>query len=621
MAHDTRSAADAVTAKTATSNVLFNEDLAPVPPEGRTWRTYNFITLWLGMSSQIPTYLVAAGLITLGMNWWQAIGTVALGNALILIPILLNSYVGTRYGIPFPVFARASYGVFGANLPALMRGAVACGWFGIQCWIGGTALNLAIAAVFPDWNAFGGQVAGNPVGMWISFSIFWAIHMYIIYRGMETLRRFQTWAAPIVLIFGLGLATWMIIAARGFGPLLADPGKLNTPGEFFPLFVPALVGVMALWATLSLNVPDFTRFASNQRSQLIGQAFALPTAMTLFASLGVIMASGSRVVFGTTIWDPVVLAGKITVPLVAMLALLGAAIATLTVNMSANVVSPSYDFANVAPRLISRRTGGLLVGFLGVVTQPWRLLSSPSGFIFDWLGTYGGGMGAIAAVMIIDYWVVRRRTLRVNDLFAARGIYRFTGGWNTRALVATLVGLFIAWGGLVIPALKPLANYGWFAGFFGAALTYWALATAFPPPAATQDATELDEGLLFVNGTLMRGLELHENLAGAQFLEETTTAPRYRLHSIGDIHPGMYEVEPGEGGAAVSGELYRVPDDVLKRVLDGEPDGLYRGPVELADSRRVPGILYQRDLASKHPEITTHGGWRQYRAATSTSAP
>lgn len=541
---------------------------------------------------------------------------------MILIPILLNSYVGTRYGIPFPVFARASYGVFGANLPALMRGAVACGWFGIQCWIGGTALNLAIAAIFPDWKAFGGQVAGNPVGMWISFTIFWAIHMYIIYRGMETLRRFQTWAAPIVLIFGLGLAAWMTIAAHGLGPLLADPGKLNTPSEFFPVFVPALVGVMALWATLSLNVSDFTRFASNQRSQLIGQTIALPTAMTLFASLGVIMASGSRVVFGVAIWDPVVLAAKITVPLMAMLALIGAAIATLTVNMSANVVSPSYDFANVAPRLISRRTGGLLVGFFGVVTQPWRLLSSPSGFIFDWLGTYGGGMGAIAGVMIIDYWVVRRRALRVSDLFAARGIYRFTGGWNMRALVATLVGLFIAWGGLVIPALKPLANYGWFAGFFGAALTYWALAKASPPPAAMQDATELDDGLLFVNGTLMRGLELHENLAGAQFLEETTTAPRYRVHSIGDVHPGMYKVEPDkEGGAAIWGELYRVPGDVLKRVLDGEPDGLYRGAVELADGRQVPGILYQRDLAGKHPEITVYGGWRQYRAATAPSAP
>lgn len=486
----------------STDTTLYNEDLAPVPPEGRTWKTYNFITLWVGMSSQIPTYLVGAGLITLGMNWWQAIGTVALGNALILIPILLNSYVGTRYGIPFPVFVRGSYGVFGANLPALMRGAVACGWFGIQTWIGGTAINLGITAVYPGWQDLGGEVGGNPIGMWISFAVFWAIHMYIIYRGMETLRRYQTWAAPIVLAFGLGLATWMIVAADGLGPLLSDPGTLNTPAEFFAVFVPALVGVMALWATLSLNVLDFTRFASNQRAQLIGQSVALPAAMTLFAALGVLMASGSRVVFGTAIWDPVELAGKITIPPLALIALLGAAIATLTVNMSANVVSPSYDFANVAPQYISRRTGGFLVGFFGVVSQPWLLLSSPSGFIFDWLGTYGGGMGAIGGVMITDYWIVRRRMLNVGALFDRRGSYRFTKGWNMRGLIATFVGLFIAWGGLIIPAMESVADYGWIAGFFGAAVSYWVLAKFFPPSpensAGEQQAVSLvsEKGLL-----------------------------------------------------------------------------------------------------------------------------
>jgi len=474
-------------AETLTDERLYNKDLAPVPASGRTWKTYNYITLWLGMSSQIPTYLVGAGLITLGMNWWQAIGTVALGNALILIPILLNSYVGTRYGIPFPVFSRASYGLFGANLPALMRGIVACGWFGIQCWIGGTAINLGIAAAFPGWLEFGGNVGGNPIGMWISFGIFWLIHMYIIYRGMETLRRFQTWAAPIVLAFGLGLAIWMIVAAEGFGPILVEPGKLNTFGEFMPVFIPSLVGVMALWATLSLNVSDFTRFAKNQKAQLIGQAVALPTAMTLFASLGVIMASGSHVVFGTAIWDPVELAGKIEIPIVAMIAMLGAAVATLTVNMSANVVSPSYDFANVAPHRISQRTGGLLVGFLGIVSQPWLLLSSPSGFIFDWLGTYGGGMGAIAGVMIVDYWIVRRRRLNAERLYTRTGPYRFIGGWNMRALAATVIGLFIAWGGFLIPAMSFMTTYGWFAGFFGAGLAYWALALLFPSPAVADE--------------------------------------------------------------------------------------------------------------------------------------
>jgi NCS1 family nucleobase:cation symporter-1 len=472
---------------------LYNEDLAPVPPSGRTWTTYNYLTLWVGMSSQIPTYLVAAGLITLGMNWWQAIGTVAIGNALILIPILLNSHVGAKYGIPFPVFVRASYGVVGANLPALMRGAVACGWFGIQCWIGGTAINLGIAAIFPGWNDLGGSLGGNPIGMWISFAIFWALHMYIIWKGMDALRRFQTLAAPIVLLFGLGLAAWMVVKADGFGPILSDPGRLNSVGEFMPVFIPSLVGVMALWATLSLNVPDFTRFARNQRAQLIGQAIALPTAMTLFAAIGAIAASGSKVVFGEAIWDPVQLAGRISIAPIEALAMAAAAIVTLTVNMSANVVSPSYDFSNVAPHRISRRTGGLLVGFLGVVSMPWKLLSSPSGFIFNWLGGYGGGMGAIAGVMIVDYWIVRRGRLRVDELFSANGAYRYTGGWNLRAVAATAVGLVLAWGGYVIPSLHDLTDYGWFAGFFAAGIAYWAIAVAFPVEAASVATATLRE--------------------------------------------------------------------------------------------------------------------------------
>ncbi len=483
-----RSTPSPVDAPRRANDQLYNEDLAPVPRSGRTWSTYNYTTLWFGMSSQIPTYLIGAGLIALGMNWWQAILTVALGNALILIPILLNSYVGARYGIPFPVFVRSSYGVFGANLPALLRAAVACGWFGIQVWIGGTAINIGIAALIPGWLQFGGTLAGNSVGMWISFAIFWALHILIIYRGMDTLRRFQTWAAPVILAFGLGLAAWMIIAAGGLGQILADPGRLNTAESFFPVFIPSLVGVMALWATLSLNVLDFTRFAKNQKSQLIGQAVSLPSAMTLFAALGVILASASNVVYGAPIWDPVVLAAKIEIPIVLALAMLGAAVATLTVNMSANVVSPAYDFANLAPRYISRRTGGFLVGFFGVVTQPWLLLSSPDTFIFDWLGTYGGGMGAIGGVMIADYWLVRRRKLNVDALFSATGPYRFTRGWNLVALISTAVGLFIAWGGLVIPALSFLSEYGWFAGFFGAGLCYWALSRIFPG----QTVTEVD---------------------------------------------------------------------------------------------------------------------------------
>jgi len=490
--------------ETTGSERLYNEDLAPATQNQRSWGTYNYITLWIGMSSQIPTYLAAGGLIAIGMNWWQAILTVAIANILILIPILLNGYVGAKYGIPFPVMVRASFGVFGANLAALMRAAVACGWFGIQTWIGGTALNLALIAIIPAWKTFGGAFDGYPGGMWICYLVFWGLNVYIIFKGMDTLRRFQAWAGPFVLLFGIGLLVWMITSAKGLGPILTSPGKFNTLSEFLPVFIPALTGIMGLWATLSLNVPDFTRFARNQRAQLIGQSIALPTAMTLFAAIGAVIASASAIVYGHAIWNPVDLAGRITIPVAAFITLLDAALVTLAVNIAANVVSPAYDFANLAPKYIDRRTGGLLVGFIGVVMQPWKLLASPSGFIFTWLGGYGAGMGAVAGIMIADYWLSRRRHLVVRQLYYARGLYSYWHGWNWRALLATAVGLFLAWGGDVIPAMQPLVQYGWFLGFFVSGLLYWGISALSPMPVETT-AASLDQESELVEGRTQVG--------------------------------------------------------------------------------------------------------------------
>ncbi|HLH72601.1 MAG TPA: NCS1 family nucleobase:cation symporter-1, partial [Chloroflexota bacterium] len=395
-----------------------------------------------------------------------------------------NSHVGAKYGIPFPVVVRAPYGVFGSNLPALMRAIVACGWFGIQTWIGGTAVNQAFSVLVPGWATFGGMVGGQTPGMWISFAIFWALNVYIIFRGMDTLRRFENWAGPAVLVFAGMLLVWMVIAAHGFGPILAQPSKFHDLGSFLPVFIPSMTGIMGLWATLSLNVPDFTRFAKNQRAQLIGQSIALPTTMTLFATMGAVITSASAVVFGKAEWDPVVLAGHFTIPIIVVIAMFNVALATLSVNIAANVVSPSYDFSNVLPKYIDLKLGGLITGILGIILQPWRLLADPSGFIFNWLLGYGGGMGTIAGVMIADYWLVRRRTMRVRDLYLENGEYTYTGGWNLRAVFATIVGLFFAWGGLVIPVMRPLYDYGWFVGFFAGLIVYWMVNTWNAPAEA-----------------------------------------------------------------------------------------------------------------------------------------
>jgi len=453
------------------SSPLYNHDLAPVPIARRNWTTYNYAALWISMAHCVPTYMLASGLLAQGMSWKQALFTILLGNTIVLVPILLNSHPGTRYGIPFPVFARAAYGTAGSNLPALMRALVACGWFGIQAWIGGEALQVFFAALIPGWSLLlGAGFGGHTTTEWLSFLMFWGLNIWIIYRGMDLLRKVENWAAPYVLIVTLVLLVWAVRAAHGFGPLLSHPGKFGTLAEFMPVFVPSLTAMIGFWATLSLNMPDFTRFGRSQRDQVIGQTLALPTTMFVFAAMGVLITSASAILYGEPIWDPVKLVGKFTNPVVVAIAMFSVVVATLAVNIAANVVSPANDFANALPKYISFKTGGLITGLLGIAMQPWRLLADPRGYIFAWLVGYSGGLGSIAGVLIADYWIVRRRTLDLTDLYRSGGRY---GTWNHGAVIGTLCGCALAWGGLVIPPLRPLYDYAWFVGFGVSGVVYW----------------------------------------------------------------------------------------------------------------------------------------------------
>ena len=453
---------------------LYNHDLAPVPLSRRTWTTYNYAALWVSMAHCIPTYMLASGLMASGMSWAQALVTILLGNVIVLVPILLNSHPGTKYGIPFPVFARAAYGTLGSNVPAMLRALVACGWFGIQAWIGGEALNTFFRTIVPGWpTLLGAGFGGHPTTEWLSFALFWSLNIYIIYRGMDLLRAVENWAAPFVLVMTAILLWWAVTKANGFGPLLSQPGKFRSFGEFAPVFIPSLTAMIGYWATLSLNMPDFTRYGRSQREQVLGQVVALPTTMSLFAAMGVMITSATAIIYGQAIWDPVQLVGRFSSPVVVAISMFTIVVATIAVNIAANVVSPANDFANAFPRLISFKTGGLLTGVIGVVIQPWKLLADPSGYIFTWLLGYSGGLGSIAGVLIADYWIVRRRELALEDLYLQDGVYR---GWNWPAVGATALGCALAWSGLVVPALKPLYDYAWFVGFLVAGGTYLAFA-------------------------------------------------------------------------------------------------------------------------------------------------
>ncbi len=454
---------------------LYNPDLAPIPPDKRSWGTYNYASLWVAMSVCIPTYMLASGLIAGGMSWIQAVLTILLGNLIVLIPMLLNAHAGTRYGIPFPVFVRASFGVRGANIPAILRALVACGWFGIQAWIGGQAIYSMLRIVWPG--------AANLSGSnWICFFLFWAINMMVIWRGIETIKFLEGIGAPFMLVVGLLLLFWITSKAGGFGPVLHTPSKFHNTPEFVRFFIPALTGMVGFWATVALNIPDFTRYAKSQRAQMVGQALGLPAAMTLYSFIGVAVTSASAVIFGEAIWDPVVLLGRFNQPLVALIALIALLLATLNTNVAANVVSPSNDFSNLRPSLISFRTGGLITGVVGILMMPWRLLRDFSSYIFGWLVGCSALLGPIAGIMICDYYLVRGRQLVVEDLYLRSGAYEYLHGFNPKAILALVAGVAIALIGLAVPAMRWLFDYAWFVGFVVSGGLYFLLMQKQVPP-------------------------------------------------------------------------------------------------------------------------------------------
>jgi NCS1 family nucleobase:cation symporter-1 len=455
---------------------LYNPDLAPIPLSRRSWGTYNYASLWVAMSVCIPTYMLASGLIAGGMSWLQAVGTILLGNLIVLIPMLLNAHAGTEYGIPFPVFVRASFGVRGANIPAVLRALVACGWFGIQAWIGGQAIYSMLRIVWP-------AAANIPGSNWICFFVFWAINMAVVWRGIETIKFLQGIGAPFMLAVGLLLLFWITGKAGGFGPVLHTPSKFHTTAEFIHFFIPALTGMVGFWATVALNIPDFTRYAKSQRAQMTGQALGLPTAMTLYSFIGVAVTSASAVIFGEPIWDPVLLLSRFNQPAVALIALIAILLATLNTNVAANVVSPSNDFSNLRPSLISFRTGGLITGIVGILMMPWKLLADFSSYIFGWLVGCSAFLGPIAGIMICDYYLVRHRSLLVTDLYRRGGLYEYRNGFNTKAMVALAVGVVVALIGLAVPPLRWLYDYAWFVGFFISGGLYFLLMQGRVPAA------------------------------------------------------------------------------------------------------------------------------------------
>ncbi len=468
---------------------MINEDLAPIPLEKRTWSTWNYAALWISMSLCIPTYMLASSLIEGGMNWWEAILTIFIGNTIVLLPMILNGHAGAKYGIPFPVLARASFGVKGANIPAMLRAIVACGWFGIQTWIGGFAIYQMMKMWIPALETMTDIFPvsfGLKTGPAICFFAFWLLNMYIVKLGVESIRKLLVFKAFFLPIAALALLFWAISAGHGLGPILAQPSKFKTNAEFWHYFFPGLTGMVGYWATLSLNIPDFTRYAKSQRAQIVGQAIGLAPSMTLFSFIGVVVTSATTIIYGTMIWDPLVLAGKFDSKLLVTFAMIAVAISTLATNIAANIVSPANDFSNLAPSKINFRTGGYITGIIGILIFPWKLIADPNGYIFTWLIAYSSLLGPIGGIMIVDYFFIRKQKLEVDELYKAKGLYTYSSGFNKNALIAIIIAILpnvpgflttthILQAEFVWPWLSGLYNYAWFVGFGVAGGVYYLL--------------------------------------------------------------------------------------------------------------------------------------------------
>jgi NCS1 family nucleobase:cation symporter-1 len=487
-----------------TGSPYYNADMAPTTRAQRRWGLKDFAVLWISMSACIPTYMLASALVDRsdngsGMNWWQAVLTIFLGNVIVLIPMVLNAHAGTKYGIPFPVYCRAPFGVRGANVPALLRALVACGWFGIQTWIGGAAIYTILAKYFTSWEGLPKDILGINAAELGCFLFFWSINLFVIWRGIDSIRFLLNIKAPLLIALGLALLAWAYHAAGSFGemlrePSLFEPGKPRQ-GQFWLYFFPALTANVGFWATLALNIPDFTRYSRSQRDQVAGQALGLPTTMGLYSFIGVAVTSAAFIIYPQAdkakLWDPIYLLTRFDNVLLLAVAMVSLSLATLATNIAANVVSPANDFAHVWPRKISFRTGGLITGLIGILIMPWKLLENAAVYINKWLVGYSSLLGAVGGVLIADYFLIRRTRLDLPGLYRQDGPYWYSGGFNPRALVALVAGIALCVPGFVYQVTTPpdqkvpvnlwtlLYGYAWFVSF-GVSFAVYAVLMKLP---------------------------------------------------------------------------------------------------------------------------------------------
>ncbi|XP_019167984.1 PREDICTED: purine-uracil permease NCS1 [Ipomoea nil] len=464
---------------------LANDDLRPTTSAERTFSGWEMASLWIGLVVGVPTYYLAGSLVDLGMAWWQGIATVVVANVVTMVALVLTGHAGTRYGVPFPVLARSSFGIRGAHIPTLLRALVGCGWYGIETWIGGEAIFLLLPRIIKESSLSQPLTwLGTSPLEFACFIAFWLAQLGFVWNGIDGIREVEKYSAPILMALTSCLLIWSYVKAGGFGHMLSLSSRL-TSSQFWSLFFPSLTANISFWATLALNIPDFTRYAKSQRDQVIGQA-GLPVFMGLFTFVGLAVTSSTKVIFGEVISSPIQLLGQIGGFWTMIVAILGISLAIITTNIAANVVAPANALVNLSPSRFTFRRGAVLTALLGIAFQPWRLLKSSESFVYTWLVGYSALLGPIGGIVLTDYYLIKGMDLKIKELYSLnpKGEYYYSNGYNFAAFLALVIGILPVIPGFLqnvgvlrsIPRVfTEIYNNAWFFSFFSAGAIYWIL--------------------------------------------------------------------------------------------------------------------------------------------------
>ncbi|MCM3711418.1 allantoin permease [Sporosarcina luteola] len=473
----------------------YSEDVLPTKVEDRKWGISNFLTVWMGSVHNIPNYIAIGALFALGLSVGQVFAAIMAASIVISAMLVLNGHAGSKYGLPFAMLLRLSYGPKGAMIPGVLRGVIsAIMWFGFQTYAGSQALSILIGKLWPTYLTLGGDwnLLGLSLPALISFLLFWLLNIALIYGGMAFLGKFTNILSPLVYIVFGGMAIWAINLAGGIGPILSYTGT-GVPGNKVVIFIAAVTAVVAAWAAPIVNASDFTKLAKSTKTQAIGQTVGLIVTYLLFAVASIAIIVGSEIAFGTPIWNVLDVVARFDGTFAIAISVLTLCLTTLSVNVTGNIVPAGYQLASLFPKTLTFKSGAIIAAITGILVMPWKLMENATS-IFTFLNIIGGILAPVTGIMLAQYFLISKTKIDLNALYDAdKGKYYYTKGFNVNAIITTIIAGVLCLIGNVVPVLKPLYDMSWFVGIIAAFILYTALESTYSKGAMMRKAPELSK--------------------------------------------------------------------------------------------------------------------------------